>query len=182
MNQTNDSKPEFYFMIIHKMPNAAGDYEYGYIRVHLMTIDENSKPCNVSYGEYQDLIIQASYLTVRRECEHQDNRCMPRHWDLEYRDVYTIALARAETMVRVLRKIDARLKSYEVNLGEALDFSSFVIRAGRALGVKGFFYKTHQGSGTAYADSEWTIYKLTDAAWLIGLELEKARERFIKTL
>jgi hypothetical protein len=177
----DETKQDLYFMIYHKIPNYAGEHEYGEIKVLVMTIDQAGKPHGISYGEYEDLQIRAVYQTVRREYEETDIRCLPRHWDLEYRDLYSIGLEKAKMMVKVLSKVETKLKGFAENYGEVTDLASFTVRVGRALGVKGFWHKIHDGGpGTTYDESEWTVCKLTDANWLIGIEIDKAREQFIR--
>jgi hypothetical protein len=177
----DEKKQDLYFIIYHKLPNYPGEHEYGEIRIIIMTIDaEKNCPRGISDGDYEDLQIHSSYSTVKRDYEESDTRCRPRFWALEYQEVFSVGLQRAEMMVKTLRKAETRMKSYDDLLGEATDFPSFIIRVGRALNVKGFWRKTRDGGTGSYENSDWNICKLTDANWLIGLELDKAREKFIR--
>lgn len=59
-------------------------------------------------------------------------------WDVEYRDVYTVDLRRAEMMVRVLRRASKAIDRLNDQFGYAATFGAYVLRAAKALGVKRF--------------------------------------------
>lgn len=59
-------------------------------------------------------------------------------WDVEFRDVWSVDLRRAEMMVRVLRRVNKAMDRLNDQFGYASTFGAYVLRAAKALGVKRF--------------------------------------------
>lgn len=69
------------------------------------------------------------------------NRTMPSSlsygWDVEYQ-VYSVDLRRAETMVRLLRRVNKAMDRLNDQFGYAATFGAYTLRAAKALRVKRF--------------------------------------------
>lgn len=74
-------------------------------------------------------------------------------WRVEYKQPYSVTLRDAETMVKLLRKIDKGLAKLDAKLGRAESFGAYVARVAIVLGVEHFGKKVdanHDYDGTGY--------------------------------
>jgi hypothetical protein len=91
---------------------------------------------------------------------------LPYGWSVEYRDVYSVNLERAEVMVKQLRKVNKGLADIEANLGYAETFGSYLARVGQVLRVSGYGWAIgSDGSGRWGYDG--IEYHWTDARGLV---------------
>lgn len=80
-------------------------------------------------------------------------------WRAEYRDIFSVDLHRAESMVKTLRKITRGMEKLNAELGYPETFASYAARVAKVLGVKKFGWKV-DGRSSTYADNE---YRFGDA-------------------
>lgn len=91
-------------------------------------------------------------------------------YGVEYRDVYSVDLDRAETMARTLRRIRTSLDKTNETDGYAESFAALVLRVGRALKVKGYVYDWPADIAKA-SGMRWRWVNATDAhAWMLSQE------------
>jgi hypothetical protein len=81
-------------------------------------------------------------------------------WTVDYRDVYSIDLQRAEMMAKQLRKIGKGMDKLTAQLTYPGDFPSFLARVASVVGVSMFGFK-RSGNDSSYDGNE---YRWTDAA------------------
>lgn len=70
--------------------------------------------------------------------QHDRVAANPYGWRVEYRDVFSVDLNRAETMVKTLRRIERRMDAMRDELGYPESFAAYVTRVGKILGVKSY--------------------------------------------
>lgn len=76
-----------------------------------------------------DLVVTAQHDRVDRA---------PYGWRVEYSQPHAVDLARAEVMVKVLRKVERGLARLQDELGYPETFAAYVARVGKVLGVKSY--------------------------------------------
>ncbi len=95
-------------------------------------------------------------------------------WRVEFRDSYAVDLARAEEMVKVLRKVSRGMAKLEAQFGYCESFGAYVARVASVLGISRFGWRTDTGSGGFYSD---TRYHWTDAVGF-GLRVSSVCREF----
>lgn len=83
-------------------------------------------------------------------------------YEPEFRDVHRVQLAQAESMVKVLKKIDRHLAKLNDRFSGPTDFASYMARVADAIGAKNpaFVVRTSEAAGSSWDDSE---YRYIDA-------------------
>ncbi len=154
--------------------------EYGYLSFHLVHKDEvNECPQALEDDDpLRHLVVQASYPTVKSAFTEDDDRCKPRYWDVSFRDIHRLDLEMAERMLKPLRRLSTTLKALDDKYGRAPDYPSYVIRVGRALGVKGVFLPTEDNGH--FKDGHWAQFKLVEVDFLVARAMQKARARYVQ--
>lgn len=84
----------------------------------------------------------------------------PYGWKVEYRDVYSVDLRRADTMLKTLRKVERGLTRIQTELGYPETFPAYLARVAKVLGIKRFGWRVGERNGHSYSDNE---YRWTDA-------------------
>jgi hypothetical protein len=92
-------------------------------------------------------------LSLTAQLDHVAADPNPYGWRTECRQPYAVDLRRAQTMVRVLRKINRDLERMRDQLGHPESFAAYLARVARALGVTRFCWATER-RGWAYDDNE----------------------------
>ena len=68
-------------------------------------------------------------------------------WDSKFKDVYSIDLKEAEHMVRTLKVVIKKLDEFSSEFGYAQDFSGYLVRVAKILGIKKFAIARKSGIG-----------------------------------
>lgn len=75
-------------------------------------------------------------------------------WRVEYAQPHSVDLARAEGMVKVLRRVERRLEAMRGELGYPETFGSYLARVGVALGAKTYVWRSpRDGVGYVHGDA-----------------------------
>lgn len=128
--------------------SSTGDYGKFIARIVVVT-EEGYVEHPSTWGpgsDYADLTITAQ--CDRRE-RYSDGGTGHRDWyaiEVGYTDT-TVTRRRAETMVKVLRRIDAKLEKLEQEYGRADDLFGTVTRVAQALGITKFTPASYRGYG-----------------------------------
>jgi hypothetical protein len=80
-------------------------------------------------------------------------------WRAEYHDVYSVGLTDAETMLKLLRKVDRGMEKLRAEWGYPQTFRDYVAQVGKIIGVKGYGYRVDDGrTGWSYDENtyQWT--------------------------
>ena len=100
----------------------------------------------------------------------------PYAFSVEYRNLYSLDLAKAESAVKVLRKISKGLDKLNAKYGRADRFGAFVLRVADVLGIDSFvFNKSESPNGwdIRVIDAEAAEYWINAAAREWKTETEK---------
>jgi hypothetical protein len=98
---------------------------------------------------------------------------------IEYREVYTIDQARAESMVKTLRRINRKMDALEKKWGYAQDFAQFcgylAVAIANSSGAVFARRVPNSGRGWSYDDSEYTWLDSNSLRYYFKDELRKWR-------
>jgi hypothetical protein len=106
---------------------------------------------------YVDSVTPEPWADLRITAQFDHVATQPYGWRVEYHNVYAVELARAEAMVKTLRKIERGLERLRAEFGYPESFAAYVARVAKVLGVKQFGWRSPDGgmfpNGTQY---RWT--------------------------
>lgn len=139
------------FLLAVTRTNWSGGSNYFHIKAHVVYIGESSgrNPGEVlnpqfdnygtayerSVGDFDSLVVSAQRDAM--ESEH----FLPWYgFGVEFDKFGGVKLKRAESMVKVLRKIERKLDKLQEDFGYPADFSTYLIRVANALGMTGHCY------------------------------------------
>jgi hypothetical protein len=92
-------------------------------------------------------------LAITAQLDHVAADPHPYGWRTEYRQPYAVDIRRAQTMVKVLRKIDGGLERMRAQLGHPESFTAYLARIARTLGATRFCWAV-EARGWSYDDNE----------------------------
>lgn len=82
---------------------------------------------------------------------------------VEYREAFSVDLARADAMLKTLRKVERGLERIRSELGYAESYPAYLARVAKVLGIKQFGWRVGERDGSLY---EQNRYHWTDASGL----------------
>ena len=88
-------------------------------------------------------------------------------WRVEYVDAGDVQFESANVMLGVLKVVDKKMKAYHDEWGNCENYSQFVQRALKSLGVKKVVC-TSKFSGEPYEYNEFVTWKVSDVPYLVS--------------
>jgi hypothetical protein len=125
-------------------------------------------------ADYADLRIEG---WVDRDSVNKDDF----YWGftpIEYREVFTIDQARAESMAKTLRRVNKRVESLTTKFGYAPDYASFLSYVAQAVGAdprSAFARRTDKGRGWTHDECEYRWLDINGLRSYFQDELRKWR-------
>lgn len=129
-----------------RVSNDCQEYaEIGHIHIDVVYVRPDCGVQNESLGFYDNYYDHKhQYKGLKINCQMDRNNENPYGWELVIDNINTaggINLESAETMVKVLRSINRKMKKIEDTEGRVDSYVEFVIRIVRCLGVKAYYTK-----------------------------------------
>lgn len=93
-------------------------------------------------------------VTAQRDAQESEHFLPFYGFHIGFQNPYFVDMKRAESMTKILRKIERKLAAFETEHGYAPDFATYLTRVGIALGMKGHCYGVYsqemRADGTHY--------------------------------
>lgn len=138
----------------------------GVATLRFVVIDQDGRIKNGIDGWTNDLIARAQWNLDKLSPDVRTSDVRTYGWELEYRAPFTVDLRRAETMLKMLRRIAKADASLPVR---ATTFGQWVVLMCRALGVKDFVMAKSDG-GWSYDENQHCCGNIVDAqGWIDGV-------------
>ncbi|KZX73197.1 hypothetical protein A3715_15900 [Oleiphilus sp. HI0009] len=117
--------------------------EFGHIFLDVVYVQKERGKWNDSMSFYDDYYdTKNKYRGLKITCKQDGRNEDPYGWEIIKRGEYCsegVKLEEAEIMVKTLRKIDKKMRSFNEKEGHAKTFDEYVMRFCRALNVKAFY-------------------------------------------
>lgn len=103
-------------------------------------------------------------VTAQADCDSRE-RTNLYGWAARFEDVYAVDARKAESMLRTLKMVDRKLEKFDAEWGRPDKFSTFVIRAAKAIGARRLIVRR---SGSAlYGTADYRHMDFSEGADLI---------------
>jgi hypothetical protein len=144
------TKPELAILISTKEDNGVMNDPYLHIQAAVVHLEEG-KIRNLSTSSWD------RHPAAQLQTSTYVYRTTGMHWDVEYRDLYSVELGDLERMVKYLRTVTKKLDRMKDERGYAESFAEHVTRLAEAVGAKTFVWKRDPSArgGWSYDDDNY---------------------------
>jgi hypothetical protein len=145
-----NTKPELAVLISTKEDRGIANDPYLHIQAAVVQIEDGNirNLSTSSWDRHPAAQLQTSTYVYRTT---------GMHWDVEYRDLYSVELGDLERMVKYLRTVTKKLDRMRDERGYSETFAEHVTRLAEAVGAKTFVWKTDPSArgGWSYDDDNY---------------------------